>query len=148
MPRVHRSFAGTATSVAPGSRHVVRAFFETPRLCARPFTYDDLEAFVAYRRHPQVERYQSWSSYTLEQGRSQIASMQELQTGVPGEWYQIALEDGTVQELVGDLALRVEASEPREAEVGFTLAPDQQCSIPSGPPRRPHRAIRQGIGRT
>jgi RimJ/RimL family protein N-acetyltransferase len=81
---------------------------------------------VAYRQHPEVERYQSWSGYTLEQGRSLIASMQGLQPGVPGEWYQIALEERAGKKLVGDLALKVNASEPREAEVGFTLAPTQQ----------------------
>lgn len=102
------------------------SFFETPRLRARPFTDDDLEAFVAYRQHPKAERYQSWSRYTLEQGRSLIASMQELRLGVPGEWYQIALEERSGETLVGDLALRVDAREPREAEVGFTLAPTQQ----------------------
>ncbi len=103
-----------------------RSFFETPRLCARPFAFDDLEQFVAYRQHPDVERFQSWSDYTLEQGRSLIESMHGLRPGVPGEWYQIALEARADEALVGDLALKVDASEPSEAEVGFTLAPTQQ----------------------
>jgi hypothetical protein len=33
------------------------SLFETPRIRARPFTDDDLESFVAYRQHPEVERY-------------------------------------------------------------------------------------------
>ena len=52
-----------------GSGYAVRLVLRDARLRARPFTYDDLEAFVAYRQHPDVERYQSWSGYTLEQGR-------------------------------------------------------------------------------
>ncbi|PYB26748.1 GNAT family N-acetyltransferase, partial [Serratia marcescens] len=35
----------------------------TPRLILRPFTADDLPHFTAYRSHPDVARYQSWSDY-------------------------------------------------------------------------------------
>ena len=101
-------------------------FFETLCLRARPFTYDDLEVFVAYRQHPDVERYQSWSGYSLESGRSLIESMQGLTPGVPGQWYQFALEERGGGALIGDLALKVDESEPREAEIGFTLAPKHQ----------------------
>ncbi len=101
-------------------------FFETPRLLVRPFAAADLEAFVAYRAHPDVERYQSWSGYTLDQGRELIESMQGVTPGVPGQWYQFALEERTGSTLVGDLALKVDESEPRAAEVGFSLAPAHQ----------------------
>jgi RimJ/RimL family protein N-acetyltransferase len=100
--------------------------FETARLRARPFTENDIEAFVAYRKNPEVARYQSWSDYTIEQGRELVASMQQLRPGIPGKWYQIALQEQESAELVGDLAIKVDSSEPREAEIGFTLAPDQQ----------------------
>lgn len=101
-------------------------FFETARLRARPFTDADAQAFAGYRADPDVARYQSWSDYTLERARELIAGMQEASPGTPGEWYQIALESVADGQLVGDLALKVDADEPREAEVGFTLAPDQQ----------------------
>lgn len=101
-------------------------FFETSRLLVRPFTLADLEAFVAYRVDPDVARYQSWSDYTLERGRGLIESMQELKPGVPGQWYQLAVEERGSGTLVGDLALKVNECEPREAELGFTLAPAQQ----------------------
>ena len=38
------------------------AFFETPRLRVRLYDQADLDAFVAYRAHPVVERYQSWTA--------------------------------------------------------------------------------------
>jgi RimJ/RimL family protein N-acetyltransferase len=101
-------------------------FFETPRLRARAFTWGDVEAFVAYRADPEVARYQSWSDYTVERGRAFVESLQEATPGVPGEWYQVALEDKASGVLVGDLALHVDAQEPRQAEVGFTLAADHQ----------------------
>jgi RimJ/RimL family protein N-acetyltransferase len=102
------------------------AFFETPRLRVRPFAHADLEAFVSYRAHPDVERYQSWSNYTLERGQALIESMQGLMPGVPGQWYQFALEERAGGTLVGDLASKVNEGEPREVEVGFSLAPAQQ----------------------
>ena len=102
------------------------SYFETPRLLVRPFVPTDLDAFVAYRAHPDVERYQSWTDYAREDGLALIESMRELRPGIPGEWYQLALEERTEGTLVGDLALNVNEAEPREAEIGFTLAPEQQ----------------------
>jgi RimJ/RimL family protein N-acetyltransferase len=100
-------------------------FFETPRLTVRAMLPSDVEAFVAYRSDPEVARYQSWEDYTLEQGRALVADMQRLRPGIPGEWYQLALED-TAGNLVGDLAACVDADEHRQLEVGFTLAPAHQ----------------------
>src|SRR4051812_43952637 len=71
------------------------AFIRTSRLCARGFTPDDVETFVVYRQDPDVARYQSWVDFTLEQGRHLIASNKELQLAVPGEWYQIVLQERT-----------------------------------------------------
>jgi RimJ/RimL family protein N-acetyltransferase len=103
-----------------------RTFFETHRLRARAFSIADVEAFVAYRADPDVARYQSWSDYTLERGAAFVAAMQGAAPGVPGEWFQFALEAQSDHTLVGDLAFKVDRDEPREAEVGFTLAPAQQ----------------------
>jgi ribosomal-protein-alanine N-acetyltransferase len=103
-------------------------FFETARLRVRPFTVGDLEAFVAYRADADVERYQSWSDYTVEDGRALIEAMQGLRPGgaAPGQWLQLALEETAGGQLVGDLALKIDVDEPREAEVGFSLAPAHQ----------------------
>lgn len=100
--------------------------FETARLIARPLAERDLEAFVAYRRDPQVARFQSWSRYGRTEGRALIAAMEQLTLGVPGHWYQIALELRAGGALVGDLATKVNAQEPSEMEMGFTLSPAHQ----------------------
>ena len=55
-----------------------------------------------------------------------VDSLQGEVPGRPGEWFQIALEAREDGVLVGDLALHIEADEPRVAEVGFTLASDRQ----------------------
>lgn len=101
-------------------------FFETPRLDVRRFCPADVDAFVAYRADPEVARYQSWSDYTLDLGAALLEDMQHGEPGVPGEWYQFALEDRSTGMLVGDLALKVDEHEHRAAEVGFTLALEQQ----------------------
>ena len=106
--------------------HPVTTFFETPRLRVRAFTAADVAAFVAYRADPDVARYQNWSDYTEAQGRALVESMQGLEPGTPGEWCQLALEAKDGGSLVGDLALHVDGDDPRQAEVGFTLAPAAQ----------------------
>jgi RimJ/RimL family protein N-acetyltransferase len=100
--------------------------FETARLRARPMAMGDLGTFVAYRADPEVARFQSWSDYSLDDGRALLASLEGHRLGAPGEWYQLALEEHASDGLVGDLACKVSGSEPREMEVGFTLAPAHQ----------------------
>ncbi len=96
----------------------------TPRLCLRPFRAEDLAAFVAYRSHPDVARYQSWdSSYSMGDAEEFLASQQGVELGTPGAWLQLAAVDqgGT---LCGDCAVRVDL--PATAEVGVTFAPEHQ----------------------
>lgn len=100
--------------------------FETVRLIARPMVPGDLEPFVAYRADPEVARFQGWSDFSLADGRALLTSQEGARLGTPGEWYQIALEERSSGALVGDLASRVSGSEPREMEVGFTLARGHQ----------------------
>ncbi|MGZ5399014.1 MAG: GNAT family N-acetyltransferase [Nocardioides sp.] len=102
------------------------SIFETARLTARPMVLDDLEAFVAYRADPEVARFQSWSDFSLDDGRRFLASLEGCRLGTPGEWCQIALEERSSGALVGDVASKVSGSVPREMEVGFTLASAHQ----------------------
>jgi RimJ/RimL family protein N-acetyltransferase len=101
-------------------------FFQTLRLDARPFSRGDVPTFVGYRSDPEVARYQSWDDYTSADGTALLAAMQEARPGVPGQWYQFALEARSTGSLVGDLALKVDQQDPRLAEVGFTMAPAHQ----------------------
>lgn len=95
---------------------------ETDRLVLRRFQESDLEAFLAYRNDPEVARYQSWTSYSREEGEAFLARQKDLEPGTPGEWTQIALERREAPGLIGDCALRVLGEDPRQAEIGFTLA--------------------------
>ncbi|RKH63618.1 GNAT family N-acetyltransferase [Corallococcus llansteffanensis] len=94
---------------------------ETPRLVLRRLRAEDLDALVAYRNDPEVARYQSWSDYDAQRGRQLIEMMSGRQPGEPG-WFQFAIALKDTDALVGDCALRVDESDPRLGEIGFTLS--------------------------
>ena len=99
---------------------------ESERLRIRGFNDSDLAPFMAYRNDPKVARYQSWDSCDEQQARAFIREMESAQPGVPGEWYQFAIESKQTGELIGDCGLRVDEAEPYRAEIGFTLAREYQ----------------------
>jgi RimJ/RimL family protein N-acetyltransferase len=99
----------------------------TERLSLRPFEVDDLRAFVAYRRDPDVARYQSWeSTYSMADAECFLASQRGVEFGQPGEWLQLAVVDRETGAVCGDCAVRVVTDQPATAEVGVTLAPSSQ----------------------
>lgn len=101
-------------------------YFSTARLDVRRLTVADIAGFSAYRADPAVACYQSWDEFTHAQGEALVDSMRHLELGTPGEWFQLALEDRDRGVPVGDLACKVSALEPREMQIGFTLASHEQ----------------------
>jgi RimJ/RimL family protein N-acetyltransferase len=93
-----------------------------PRIILRHFQERDLAAFVAYRRDPDVARYQSWMTMSETQARSFIREMGQAEPGVRGAWFQFALELRATGDLIGDCAMQVKEEDDRQAEIGFTLA--------------------------
>lgn len=97
----------------------------TERLVLRLLRLEDVPDFAAYRRDPDVARYQSWdTSYTTVDGERLVAAQQGVELGEPGRWVQVAAVDRVSGTLYGDCAVRVD--EPRTAEVGITFAPARQ----------------------
>ena len=99
---------------------------ESERLVLRRFQDSDLVPFVAYRNDPEVARYQSWDSFDEQEARAFIREMGLVQPGMPGEWFQFAIESKEGRILIGDCALQVDGQEPYRAEIGFTLAREHQ----------------------
>ncbi len=95
---------------------------KTSRLQLRRFQEKDKANFLAYRNDPEVARYQSWDSFTGEQATELIREMATFPFGKPGQGLQIAIEHTESGSLVGDLYLKVDEHEPRQAEIGFTLS--------------------------
>lgn len=97
----------------------------TEHLVLRRMTNDAAAALAAYRSDPVQARYQSWETpYPLDSARALIAQMRNVRFAQPGAWLQIGIE--TSGRLVGDIAVRVDSDETRQATVGFTLAAHAQ----------------------
>lgn len=97
----------------------------TEHLVLRHMTTDDAATLAAYRSDPAQARYQSWETpYPVDRAQALIADMLDVRLAQPGAWLQIGIETGG--RLIGDIAVRVDADDPRQATVGFTLAADAQ----------------------
>jgi RimJ/RimL family protein N-acetyltransferase len=97
------------------------------RVALRRFHLADLTAFVAYRTSPQVARFQSWDApYPLAAGDSLIRAMLHQHPDTAGEWFQFAVVLRSTRELIGDCAARTDGDDPRQAEIGYTIAPEHQ----------------------
>jgi RimJ/RimL family protein N-acetyltransferase len=92
------------------------------RVLLRRFTDNDLPIFLAYRNDPEVARYQSWETTSEVEARDFIQEQKDVQPGIPGAWFQIAIELKETSKLIGDCALKIFADDSRQAELGFTLS--------------------------
>jgi RimJ/RimL family protein N-acetyltransferase len=103
----------------------------TARLRLRPFSRDDLPAFVAYRARPEVALYQSWTpAYSMTDAERFYSEQKSVAFGRPGEWVQLAIEDRVTGALCGDCAVKLLDTQPATAELGVTLDPGHQsCGI-------------------
>jgi RimJ/RimL family protein N-acetyltransferase len=102
---------------------------ETSRLILRNFETSDPEAFARYRSDPEVAKYQSWDTpHPLMKADAIdfIEAIKQVTPGVPGEWYQVAIEVKGTGETIGDCAFCVLAEDKQQAEIGFTLARTHQ----------------------
>lgn len=105
----------------------------TERLSIAPLGVGDLEAFVAYRRHPDVARFQGWTpDYSVADARALIEGQPSGPLPPPGEWLQVALhahpDPAAGPVLVGDVAIGCDAVHPDTYELGVTIAPEHQGS--------------------
>ena len=100
----------------------VFTMLETTRLRLRHFTDADLALFMAYRNDPEVARYQGWEGISEPEARTFLQEQEGVQPGVPGHWFQIAIELKETGMLVGDCALKIEEHDERQAEIGSTLS--------------------------
>ncbi|MGI8802821.1 MAG: GNAT family N-acetyltransferase [Solirubrobacteraceae bacterium] len=109
----------------PGDRPA--AELATARLVLRPLRSADLAALVAYRRDPDVARYQSWDvDYSAADAEGLLAEVGGVSLGDPGAGLQLAVVDRGNGTLVGDCYSRVGVDPPATAEIGLTVAPPFQ----------------------
>jgi RimJ/RimL family protein N-acetyltransferase len=100
---------------------------ETPRLNLRSFEDRDIVPFAEYRSDPQVAKYQGWEApFSLAQASEFVEEMKNRTPGEPGMWLQLAIEHKSTSEMLGDVAFKRLFNDPRQAEIGFTLARESQ----------------------
>lgn len=96
------------------------------RVFLRSLRDADAEAIFAYRSDPEVMRYQGWEPRTADEVRAFIASLDHAQPYAPGTWYQLGIALRATDELIGDCGVHVPGDEPRQAEIGITVARTHQ----------------------
>ena len=99
----------------------------TLRLRIEPLAEADIEAFVAYRREPDVARWQGWTTdYSADDARSLVASQPTGAIPPAGEWLQLGVHPIDGSTLLGDVAVHTLDDQPDSYEVGVTFDPAHQ----------------------
>jgi RimJ/RimL family protein N-acetyltransferase len=93
------------------------------RLVLRRLTPADAAAMYAYRSDPAVSRYQQWEPADRDEIRSFIEGLAEMGPDSPGRWFQLGIALQESGQLIGDCGIHVQAADPRQAEIGISLAP-------------------------
>jgi aminoglycoside 6'-N-acetyltransferase len=94
-------------------------------IALRRLAPEDLAAFQAYRRDPELRRYQGWSPLPDAEARALLARMHTAGPLQPGVWFQLGIADAQSMQLIGDIGLLLSA-DGSSAEIGYTLARSAQ----------------------
>lgn len=97
----------------------------TERLLLRTLAPADAPRLFAYRRDPEVARYQNFAPGTEEEARAFIA-LHTRHFDREGTWHQLGIFLPGAQELIGDAGLHFLGPENAQAEIGYTIAPRHQ----------------------
>lgn len=87
----------------------------------RRLSATDLPAFQAYRRDPEVGRWQGWTPKPDAEALAFLNEMAAIPLFQLGKWTQLGIADDATGELLGDAGIHLSA-DGREAEFGFSLA--------------------------
>ena len=97
------------------------------RVLLRRFQLADVAEFVAYRSCAEVARFQSWDApYPRDEGERFAGQMMKRHPDTAGQWFQFAVVLRPAGQLIGDCAAMPHAGDPRQCEIGFTIAPGHQ----------------------
>lgn len=100
---------------------------ESPRLVLRRFREGDAGAFCLYRGDERVYRYQGegWENMTPEKALCFVTEQSQAEPGIPGTWFQFAVEEKASGRLIGDCGVYTQPG-GGQAMVGITVSPDEQ----------------------
>jgi RimJ/RimL family protein N-acetyltransferase len=98
----------------------------TQRLSIQSLSMADIDAFVSYRKDPEVARFQSWDpSYSRADAEKLIRSQEDVDFPLAGDWLQLGVHLVETGQLVGDLALH-NTGTYKTFEIGFTFSREHQ----------------------
>jgi RimJ/RimL family protein N-acetyltransferase len=98
----------------------------TQRLLLSQLVPSNALAMYGYRSDPEVCRYQTFEPNSVADVEAFIDNLQSNAFDMAGSWFQFAIllkESGL---LVGDIGAHFIADDPRQVEIGFTIAPVHQ----------------------
>lgn len=98
----------------------------TERLSVRNLEANDGPRVFSYHRHPEVARFQSWGSESVDVIQTYIRGLASTEPGTPERWYQVGIYLREGDKLIGDCGFRVPADKLEQVEVGITVAPEFQ----------------------
>ena len=88
--------------------------------------HEDASSLSAYRSLPEVARYQYWESFGLNDAEQLIQLQSNAEPNIPGTWFQLAIVHAATNNLIGDCGLHCLKRDPRQVEMGITIAPAYQ----------------------
>ena len=94
----------------------------TERLSIQRLELRHAEAVFRYRSDHMISRYQNWEPESVGEVESFIAGLDEICVDTPGRWYQLGLCVRSSGELAGDCGIHAQVHDPRQVEIGITLA--------------------------
>jgi RimJ/RimL family protein N-acetyltransferase len=98
----------------------------TERLTLSPLVIADAPNVFRYRSDPQVSRYQTWEPESVDDARAFIEALEPVAIDTPGTWYQFGIRLNDSGLLVGDAGVHFPADQAHQAEIGISIAPEQQ----------------------
>lgn len=99
---------------------------ETQRMVLSRLESEDAPAMFAYRSLPEICRYQNWKPKSVDEILSFIRGQSTIGPFTPGAWTQFGVRLRAGGALVGDCGVKVGADDPRQAEMGVSIAPGHQ----------------------
>lgn len=96
----------------------------TARLVLRDLEANDGPRIFSYHRRPEIARFQTWGTESVDVIQTYIRGLANIDPDTAGRWYQVGIFLRAGDKLIGDCGFRPAEHEPRQAEVGITLAPE------------------------
>ena len=98
----------------------------TQRLRLSQLVDSDAPSLFEYRCDPEVCRYQSFEPASIADAEAFIAGIQSNAFDTAGTWFQFAVRLRGSDLVIGDIGAHFMSDDPRQVEIGFTVAPRYQ----------------------